>query len=161
MPQQRVKGFHVGGPESDSQLYDQMPRVWGHTLPGPQFPHLSSGWNSLTLRTVHRIQWPSPAESEQCLAPVWSVTVCASPPLLPRGPEIQDLHLREDVGLHEQQTFGAGEEQRGGHPADADGRLRTAHGIDHHRVRHSEELQPHPDRGPHWLQRLWSGNAYW
>ena len=73
--------------------------------------------------------------------------------------EIQDLHLWEDVGLHEQQEeHGTVEEQPWGHNTRAHHWLRPAHGVHQHRVHQPAELQPHAGRRPHWLQGLWRGH---
>lgn len=75
-------------------------------------------------------------------------------------PENQDIHVRQDVGVHEQpETRRDGEERGGRHPSRPHLRLRLPHGVHHHRVRHSAELQPHPDRRPDRFQSLRSGNA--
>lgn len=84
--------------------------------------------------------------------------------LCPRFPslEIKNINVWEDVGIHEQQAANsAGEEQWRGNPACAHNGLRTANGVDQHRVCDSEKLQSHPDRGAHWFKRLRRGNPYW
>lgn len=66
------------------------------------------------------------------------------------------------MGVHEQQaTDSAGEEQRRGNPACAHNGLRAADGVNQHRVRDPEKLQPHPDWGAYRLERLRRGNPYW